>query len=255
MPSQSIGALVFDLADANFNTIYAGVGRYSSFAQIGNSRTGLMRSTDAGLTWQVVDGGGLLRGKNISGIYANGNTVVVSVNVADAFNFPNIGIFRSTNAGATFTQISSGNGAATGLPGGVSYDLVYDPITPATLYTSTVFSDLVGGLNGVYKSTNSGATWARVSTPAMNTLITGNTSNLELAAGRNNEVYAAIINGGAMAGLFRSGNNGTIGYRWITPEPMKTVLMLVSIPAVERDRNRVRLRRSRVARVTFTFPS
>lgn len=208
MPSQSIGALAFDLADATSNTIYAGTGRYSSFAQIGNSRIGLMRTTDGGQTWQVVDGGGLLRGKNISGIYANGNVIVVSVNVADSFTFGNVGIFRSTNGGVSFTQISTGNGTATGLPGGVSYDLIYDPITPSTLYTSTVFSDGVGGLNGVYKSTNSGATWARVSSPAMNTLIANNTSNLEMAAGRNNEVYAAIINGGVMAGLFRSPDNG-----------------------------------------------
>ena len=208
MPSQSIGALAFDLADATSNTIYAGVGRYGSFAQIGNARTGLMRTSNGGQTWQAVDGGGLLRGKNISGIYVNGNTIVVSVNVADSFTFSNVGIFRSTNGGATFTQISTGNGAATGLPGGVSYDLISDPVTPSTLYTSTVFSDGVGGLNGIYKSTNSGATWARVSSPAMNALITNNTSNLEMAAGRNNEVYAAIINGGVMAGLFRSPDNG-----------------------------------------------
>jgi hypothetical protein len=208
MPSQSISALAFDLGDATSNTIYAGVGRQSSFAQLGNNRIGLMRSTDGGQTWQVVDGGGLLTGKNISGIYANGNTVVVSVNVADAFTFSNIGIFRSTDSGATFTQIAVGDGTATGLPGGVSYDLVFDPITPNTLYTSTIFSDLVGGSNGVYKSTNSGANWTRVSTTGMQALMSNNTSNLELATGRNNEVYAAIINGGAMAGLFRSPDNG-----------------------------------------------
>ncbi len=219
MPSQSIGALVFDLADATSNTIWAGVGTYSSFGRIGNTRTGLMRSTDAGLTWQTVDGGGVLRGKNISGLYVNGNTIVVSVNVADSFSFPNIGIFRSTNGGVSFTQISSGNGSATGLPGAVCYDLVYDPINPSTLYTSTVFSDLVGGLNGIYKSTNSGATWTRVSSAAINSLISSNTSNLEFAAGRNNEVYAAVINGGVMAGLFRSPNNGTT---WVQMDSPRT---------------------------------
>jgi GEVED domain len=219
MPSQSIGSLAFDLADTTSNTIYAGVGRYGSFGQIGNTRTGLMRSTNGGQTWQVVDGGGLLRGKNISGIYANGDIVVVSVNVADSFTFSNIGIFRSINGGNTFTQISTDTGATTGLPGGVSYDLISDPITPSTLYTSTVFSDLVGGVNGVYKSMDSGATWARVSTAPINSLITNNTSNLELAAGRNNEVYAAIINAGNMAGLFRSPDNGTT---WVQMDSPKT---------------------------------
>ncbi|MFN6162055.1 MAG: cadherin domain-containing protein, partial [Planctomycetota bacterium] len=219
LPSQSIGALTFDLADGSSNTIFAGTGRYSSFGREGNRRVGLYKSTNGGQTWQVIDGGGILAGKNISGVYANGNTIVVSVNVADSFTYENIGIFRSTNGGASFTQMSVGNGAATGLPGGVSYDLVYDPINPNILYTSTVFSDGVGGLNGVYKSTNAGATWTRVSTPAMNALIVNNTSNLELAAGRNNEVYAAIINAGAFAGLFRSPDNGVT---WVQMDSPRT---------------------------------
>ncbi len=217
LPSQSIGALTFDLGDPTFNTIYAGNGQYSSFARIGNERRGLMRTTDGGQTWQVVDGGGVLRGKNISGIHANGNTVVVSVNVADNFSFNNIGIFRSTDGGVSFSQVSVSNGATTGLPGGVSYDLVTDPVTPTTLYTSTVFSDLVGAVNGIFKSTNSGATWTRVSTPAIQTLITNNTSNLELAVGRSNEVYAAIINAGAFAGLFRSPNGGNTWVQMDSP--------------------------------------
>jgi hypothetical protein len=208
LPSQSIGALELDRADTTFNTIYAGTGRYSSFAQLGQPRVGLYKTTDGGQSWQQVTGGGILNGKNISGIYANGDTIVVSVNVADSFTYSNIGIFRSSNGGASFVRISDGNGAATGLPGGVSYDLVADPINPNILYTSTVFSPGVGGLNGVYRSLNSGATWSRVSTTSMNDLIVDNTSNLELAAGRNNEVYAGIINAGAFAGLFRSPDNG-----------------------------------------------
>ena len=205
MPSQSISALAFDSADANSNTIYAGVGRNSSLGRIGNQRIGLMRSINAGQNWQVVDGGGVLQGKNISGVYANGNTIVVSVNVADNSTYANIGIFRSTNGGTSFTQISTG--ASTGLPGGVSYDLVAEPLNSSVLYTSVVFSPTAGG-NGVYKSSNAGANWTKVSTPAMDALIVANTSNLEMAAGRNNEVYAGIINAGALAGLFRSPDNG-----------------------------------------------
>jgi hypothetical protein len=207
MPSQSIGALAFDVGDSTTNTIYAGVGLYSSYGQLGNQRIGLMRSTNSGLNWQVVDGGGVLTGKNISGVYANGSTIVVSVNVADTFNFSNIGIFRSTDVGASFTQISTGNGSSTGLPAGVSYDLVADPLNPSVLYTSIVFSPTAGG-NGVYKSTNAGGSWTKVSTPAMDALIVNNTSNLEMSAGRNNEVYAAIINRGAAVGIFRSPDNG-----------------------------------------------
>jgi len=219
MPSLSIGALAFDLADATANTLYAGIGRYSGFGQIGSTRTGVMRTTDGGQTWQAVDGGGILLGKNISGIYANGNTIVVSVNVADNFAFGNIGIFRSTDGGTSFTQISSGTGSATGLPSGTTHDLVYDPITPTTLYTATVFSNLVGGANGIYKSTNSGANWSLVSPAAFNSLVTNNTTNIKLATGRNNEVYAAVINSNSFAGLFRSPNNGTT---WVQMDSPRT---------------------------------
>ncbi len=218
-PSQSIGALAFDVGDTSNNTVYAGNARYSSFGRIGNQRNGLMRTVNGGDDWDVVDGGGLLVGKNVSGIIANGNTIVVSVNVADNYTYSNIGIFRSTNGGANFTRISNGNGAATGLPGGVAYDLVADPLDPNTLYTSTVFSDGVGGVNGVYKSIDAGASWAKVSIPAMDALITNNTSNIEMAAGHNNEVYAAFINAGAFAGLFRSPDNGIT---WVQMDSPKT---------------------------------
>jgi hypothetical protein len=158
LPSLSIGALTFDVSDSSNGTILAGTGTYSSFGRIGNQRVGLYRSTNGGQNWQVLDGGGILRGKNISGIYANGNTIVVSVNTT---NSGNSGVYRSTNGGATFIQVSGG--AGTGLPTGASYDLIYDPINTNTLYTSLVFSTT----NGVYRSIDAGATWTKVSTPVM----------------------------------------------------------------------------------------
>jgi hypothetical protein len=208
--SSSIGALTLDPTDPQHRTLVAGVGLYSSYARLGGPRRGLIRSTNGGTTWHPITGGGVLLGKNVSGIAARGNTLVISVDQADAFTFGNIGIWRSTNGGATFTQIAQGNGAATGLPGGVTHDLVGDPNDPARHYTSVVFADLVGGQNGVYRSDDTGATWTKVSSPAMDALlISGTTSNVEFAAGRHGEVYAAIANSGRLAGFFRSGDGGT----------------------------------------------
>lgn len=48
--SLSIHSLTFDLNDPTYNTIYAGIGRRSSYGQVGGQRTGLMRSTDGGQT-------------------------------------------------------------------------------------------------------------------------------------------------------------------------------------------------------------
>ncbi len=205
--SLSIGAMAFDQADSNYQTIWAGNGRYSSYAREGGERGGLIRTTDGGATWTRIDGGGILRGKNISGIVANGSTIVVSVNASDSGNDSStFGIFRSINGGATFTQVNDA-ASTSGLPLGRAYDLVADPLDPQTLYTSIAIPT-TAGTQGLYRSLNGGASWAKVSTAAIDGLIVNNTSNVELAAGRFGEVYAAIINAGNPVGLFRSGDSG-----------------------------------------------
>ncbi|MBI4718831.1 MAG: thrombospondin type 3 repeat-containing protein [Planctomycetes bacterium] len=208
----SIGALEFDPTDATRQTLVAGVGRFSSFGSAGPFRKGLLRTTNGGSTWTALDGGGVLLDKNISGVAARGSTLVVSVNNAVPFTFANIGVFRSVDGGATFTQISGGDGSATGLPGGSSFDLEGDPTSATTLYTNTNFSDNVGGVNGIYKSTNTGATWAKVSNAAMDAvLVSGQTSNVEISVGSAGQVYVAILNFGQLinGGVFRSGDGGT----------------------------------------------
>lgn len=203
--SQSIGAMAFDLADPTVQTLYAGNGLYSSFGRIGSARDGLLKTIDGAATWTRVTGGGVLTGKGISGIVANGNNIVLSVNIADSFTYSNIGIFRSTDGGNSFSHRNSSVGS--GLPLGISYDLVADKTNPDILYTSIAIPS-VAGTQGIYKSVDAGATWSRVSSAAMDSLITSNTSNLEMATGLSGIVYAAIINAGNMQGLFRSTNSG-----------------------------------------------
>ncbi len=209
LPSQSIGALSFDPTDRFNRTLWAGIGRFSSFGRSGMPRIGLLRSRSGGFFWRVIDGGGTLVGKNISGIAPRGRTIVVSVDNADNFVFAEIGIWRSTDGGASFTQIAMGDGSATGLPGGVTSDLVGDPNNNDRLFTSVVFADGVGGSNGIYRSDDTGATWTKVSDAAIDSLlISGTTSNVEFSVGEHNNVYAAIANAGRLAGLFRSGDGG-----------------------------------------------
>ena len=212
----AIGALEFDPTDVTHQTLVAGIGRYSSFGSAGSFRTGILRTTDGGTTWQSIDGGGVLLNKNISGVAARGGTIVVSVNFAILFEFPEIGIFRSVDGGVTFTQVSTGDGTATGLPSGLSYDLEGDPTSPNTLYTNIVFAEFAGGANGIYKSTNFAATWTKVSDSTMDALIiSGVTSNIELSVGSAGQVFVAILNFGQLrhGGVFRSGDGGAT---WLT---------------------------------------
>ncbi|MEP7009563.1 MAG: RTX toxin [Acidobacteriota bacterium] len=219
--SNSIGALEFDPTDPVHLTLVAGIGSWSNFANSGGRATGLLRTTNAGITWTPIEGGGVLIDKNVSGVAVRGSTIVVAVDRSAQFTFATIGIFRSTNGGATFTQISNGNGSATGLPGGPSYDLVGDPLRPNRLFTNVDFANILGGVNGIYRSDDTGATWTRVSSPAMNTLLTGNIFNVELAVGRHNNVYCAMVDdtmiAGALFAVFRSGDGGTTWTRMDLP--------------------------------------
>jgi hypothetical protein len=224
MPTSAIGALEYDPTDTSYKTLVAGVGKFSSLGRLGGNRVGLYKTTDEGNTWTHITGSGILLGKNISGVAARGNTIVISSDAADVNAVPNIGVWRSTDGGTTFTQVSVGNGAATGLPGGVAYDLVGVPNNPSRLFTSIVFATLVGGQNGVYRSDDTGATWTKISSPAMDALlISGVTANVEFATGKNNNVYAAIANTGRLAGLFRSADGGTTWTAMDLPKTLNNV--------------------------------
>ncbi len=213
--SLSIGAMAMDTADATSNTLWAGIGRTSSLGRDGGRRLGVLKSTNGGNSWINVAGSADLVGKNISGMTVHGNTIVVSVNIADdnSVSGPNVGIFRSTNGGASFTRVSTAAGS--GLPNGSAYDLVVDPTNSSVLYTG-----IWGGTaDGIYKSSNRGSTWTRVSSQAINNRLSSVTSNIELAVGKANNVYVGIINQGVLDGLFRSGNGGT---SWVELDNPKT---------------------------------
>ena len=216
--SLSIGAMSLDPTDGTFNTIVAGFGRFSSFGGVGGPRNGLLRTTNGGTNWTELNPAALA-GTNISGVAARGATIVVAVNNSDAFTCGTIGIFRSTNTGSTFS-IRSG-AAGSGLPRGRAFDLASDPTNNAVLYTAIRDASgcTVGGVNGVYKSTDTGATWTKVSDATMDALLTDGSgvNNVRIAVGNSGQVYVGIIDLGQLAGIFRSGNGGTSWTQLDTP--------------------------------------
>ncbi len=192
--SLSIGALAFDPTDASLQTLVAGTGRYSSNNRTGTALIGLMRTTDGGASWEVSDGGKLLRNAQIVAVAPRGVIITVASDK---------GLFRSF-ADGEWKKISGAPDS--GLPNGYSLDLASDPEDPARLYTNA-------GAKGIFQSLDSGASWTKISDAAIDQVLTGNTVNLKLAVGPNHTLYVAIANSTgrttALAGLFRSADGGT----------------------------------------------
>lgn len=211
--SLSISALDLDPTDAMSQTLVAGLGSVSSFLSISGDRNGILRTVDGGDTWMPL-GTNELQGANISGVASRGSTIVVSVIGAEGG--AQTGIWRSTDTGATFTRISTGTGATTGLPSCQAFYLEGDPQNNSRLFTAT--RAIQTGNNGIFRSDDTGANWVRVSDAAIEALM-GNSSNVEIAVGNSNNVYVAIANNGRLAGLFRSGNGGTSWTSLDLPNP------------------------------------
>lgn len=193
--SLSFGSLSLDPTDASHRTLLAGTARTSSFARVGGARIGLLRSTDGGTSWTVLDGGGVLSGRDIHAALARGAILLAATES---------GIYRSTDTGAGFALVSGAGGS--GLPAGRTTDLVGDPGDPARLFTAVV----TGSAVGIYRSTNAGAGWSKVSSAAIDALL-GSNGRTRLATGPGGSVFAAILqasNNGRLGQVYRSGDGG-----------------------------------------------
>lgn len=143
----SMGAIVVD--PLHTNIIYAGAGDKDA-AGSGYGR-GILKSTDGGSTWILLDNGGNFARTKISRIVVdptNDNNIFAAVNYSGGTNY---GIFKSTNGGLTWTN-------TTGNTWNDYSDLVIDPNASNILYMA--ISSNYNSPAGVYKSTNAGASWS-----------------------------------------------------------------------------------------------
>ena len=135
MPTLSIGAVALD--PANPSIVYAGTGNLYNNGYF--KAIGVYRSTDAGDTWSLTGGSSALNGRGVNFIaMPAANALLVATNQ---------GLFRSTNSGGMFTQVSVG-----GTTNAFITDLDLDTQNPNTVYAA------VSG-QGIFVSTDGGQTF------------------------------------------------------------------------------------------------
>jgi photosystem II stability/assembly factor-like uncharacterized protein len=159
----SVGAVA--VAPSDPNVVYVGMGEHAPRGVMTHSGDGVYRSTDAGKTWTKV---GLDATRHIARIVVDPRDPdVVLVAAQGALYGPSRerGIFKSSDGGATWTNVlyvDERTGAA---------ELSMDPTNPRILYAAMwehgrrPWQVISGGPgSGLYKSTDGGDTWRRMTT-------------------------------------------------------------------------------------------
>jgi hypothetical protein len=190
----AMGAIAFDPTDATNQTLVAGTGCFSSYGSC-SGLLGMLRTTDGGNNWSVLDPGGPLATRSIRAVIARGSVLLAATSS---------GLYRSTNTGSSFTLLSGATGS--GLPAGHSSDLVGRPGALATLYTVVI----TGSAPGVYRSLDTGATWSKVSSSAVDADLSG-ANRARLAVGAPGQVFVGIVRSGRLFQVYRS-SDGTSGW-------------------------------------------
>lgn len=170
--TNAIGALTYDAAHG---ALYAGTGEPNASAD-SEAGLGIYKSTDGGDTWTKLAGvatgvsgfsGGFADGRSIATILidpTDANVVVVATtrgvrgvgSTGGATSSPPVaapvGLWKSTDAGATFSMIWNGNGTVRGVN-----EVRFDPGNHATLFAAAF-------QQGIWRST-SGGPFTQIFTP------------------------------------------------------------------------------------------
>lgn len=204
-PVASIGALA--VAPSNPNVLYAGTGE-SDIRSALSSGDGVYKSTDAGQTWHNI---GLQDSRQISRIVVDPeNADVVYVGVLGHAYGPNDmrGVYKSSDGGANWTHVLD-----KGRSIGVS-DLAIASASPSILFAGTwnthrppwsTYAPLQGPGGGIYRSTDSGASWTQLTG---NGLPDGDWGRVGVAAAPDGKRVYALIDAGKKSGLYRSDDGG-----------------------------------------------
>jgi len=197
LPTLSIGCVVTH--PTNSNIIYIGTGE-GSFNIDAVEGVGVLKSIDGGLTWSQT---------GLSWLLSQGKAV--NEMVMDPTNFDILvaatsdGVYRTADGGTTWTRTLGASFSWWDVK-----DIVIDPSNHNILYVA-IGLPWINSNNGIYKSTDNGVTWTKLTSglPASTTL--GRIS-LAISASSPNTVYAGIAktieSGSSLLGIYRTTDGG-----------------------------------------------
>jgi photosystem II stability/assembly factor-like uncharacterized protein len=203
--SSAIGAI--EVADSDTSIIYVGTGSNAIRANVTTGR-GMYKSTDAGKTWQFI---GLEDAGQIGAIKVdprNPNRVYVAALGHPFGKNKQRGVYRSTDGGKTWKNVlfaSDSTGAV---------DLELNPDNPDEIYAVMWRGErkpwtIISGSDkedGIYKSTDGGDTWSRLSNGLPQELI--GKIDLAVTPADPDRIYALVEAPGKNQGLYRSDDRG-----------------------------------------------
>jgi photosystem II stability/assembly factor-like uncharacterized protein len=209
--AASIGDLA--VAQSDPSVLWVGTGQITTRWDI-VSGNGVYRSRDGGKTWEQR---GLADSRHIGRVWVDPrNPDIVLVAALGHYFGPNAerGVFRTTDGGAHWDKVlfvDDHTGAT---------DLAADPAAPDTIFASfwqvrgypwqSYFLPNVGPGSGIWKSTDGGKTWARLTGHGLPAAPLGRIGLAVAPGSRGARVYATIdaTPGSGIAGLYRSDDGG-----------------------------------------------
>lgn len=186
-----------EIAPSNTNVMYALTGAVGSAS--GYRSTGVIKSTDAGSTWQLTD-----LNFSESGSTKGYKLLVHPSNSGIVWACTDAGLYRTGNGGTSWelvTYYTTVGGTQTNLSTN-AYDIVFQPGSTTTLYATS---------NGpyFYKSTDGGLTFLRVDRVGAGLPTSGGRAQIGVTAANSSYIYLLYGNGTSYQGLYRSTNGGT----------------------------------------------
>ena len=194
--TNAIGSLLVDSRDASGNTVYAGTGEPNA-SNDSEAGVGIYKTTDGGATWALVPGSNIFFQRAIGqmALDRSGNLLVpiassirgVSSVTSGASSSGNAahplvtrGLYRQT--GATFTLIRAS------APVRGSTTVKVDPTHAGVIYVND-FSQ------GIWRSTDNGATWAQIKT-ALNSAASTDRAEFDVTTlpNGNTRMYVGVGN-------------------------------------------------------------